>query len=95
MQRRSKMKIKERLYRAQSGICANSLCNRPLSIRTPLLPNSAELDHVQAKSREGKDEDSNYQLLCRECNGRKSNKDSDVFNQLFAEQSGMLYLKKS
>lgn len=89
-----KRQIKEQLYEAQDGRCANRICRRRMNLHIPLRPESAELDHIKARSRKGKDELSNYQLLCRACNGSKGNRQSEAFERKFAEKTGMLYLKK-
>jgi 5-methylcytosine-specific restriction endonuclease McrA len=90
-----KKEIKARLFERQRGRCANPLCNRLMVLTRPLLPESAELDHIQARSRRGRNVESNYQLLCRECNGRKCAKDSEDFKRRYAKDEGMLYMRKS
>jgi 5-methylcytosine-specific restriction endonuclease McrA len=55
---------------------------------------SAELDHIEARSKGGKDEMSNYQLLCRDCNGRKHVKDREAFERSYAKRVGALWMKK-
>lgn len=58
------------------------------------LPDSAELDHREAMSKGGANDESNYQLLCRNCNGRKSDKDFDAFTSQYAKQQGLLLIRK-
>ena len=48
----------------------------------PASKKNLEVDHIQPKSKGGKDELSNYQALCYTCNAQKSNKDSTDFRNL-------------
>ena len=56
--------IKEKLY-AEFPYC--KLCGREMELR------DMDLDHIEPRSKGGKDEDSNAQLLCHSCNVIKSN----------------------
>lgn len=60
----------------------------------PYLPNSVELDHVKAWSKDGADEESNFQLLCLECNRRKHTKDRVDFEIGYAKRVGALGIRK-
>lgn len=52
-------------YEKQAGIC--SKCKEPFQI------NEMEADHITPRSQGGKTELDNCQMLCRDCNRRKSN----------------------
>ena len=54
------------LYERQKGICAAIKCKKPFAIE------QMEADHITPWSQGGKTELSNGQILCRECNRRKS-----------------------
>tara|TARA_R110002167_G_scaffold35510_1_gene113403 strand:- start:908 stop:1795 length:888 start_codon:yes stop_codon:yes gene_type:complete len=56
---------KRTLYERQSGVCP--ICSETFEI------NQMEADHITPWSQGGKTELSNGQMLCRECNRRKSN----------------------
>jgi 5-methylcytosine-specific restriction endonuclease McrA len=68
-------------------------CGCRLILNTPLLPRSAELDHIKPKAHRGKDDEENYQLLCRCCNGKKSDKEPDVFKKLYNAEPGTLKIR--
>jgi 5-methylcytosine-specific restriction endonuclease McrA len=72
-----KKAIKARIFKVQRGLCA--VCEIRMLLNIQGQPNSAELDHVKAQSREGEDCEENYQLLCRLCNEKKGAKAMDVF----------------
>ena len=55
---------KSRLYRNQDGKCV--LCNGQFNYE------NMEIDHITPRSRGGSDAVENLQLLCRQCNRRKS-----------------------
>lgn len=46
-------------------------CGRELNYDVPLLPESAEADHIVAVRFGGTDDVENLTPLCRDCNGRK------------------------
>lgn len=62
--------IRNAVWDKTGGKCA--ACRVPLSPSTGRAT-SFEVDHIVPKSRGGIDHLSNYQPLCRRCNGRKSN----------------------
>jgi 5-methylcytosine-specific restriction endonuclease McrA len=49
-------------------------CGRPVTTHDAKLDTHAELDHIVPVALGGKDERSNYQVLCRRCNRRKGKK---------------------
>lgn len=57
---------KQKAYRKQKGICAK--CKKHFELE------EMEADHITPWSKGGKTEDANCQMLCRDCNRRKSNK---------------------
>lgn len=58
--------MKRKQYELQKGIC--NICHKHFEI------NEMEADHITPWSQGGKTNMSNIQILCRECNRRKSNK---------------------
>ena len=59
-------KMKRKVYDKQGGICVK--CQGKFDIR------EMEGDHIEPWSKGGKTTESNLQMLCKVCNGRKSNK---------------------
>ena len=59
-------KMKRKAYEAQKGICP--LCKNHFEY------DEMEGDHIKPWSKGGKTELSNLQLLCRDCNRRKSDR---------------------
>ena len=62
-----------RLFAEQSGICA--ICGLPLprlGSRHPRHPDRASLDHIIPRSRGGKNDLSNLQLVHDRCNNEKA-----------------------
>ena len=59
-------RMKRRVYRKQSGICAR--CNKHFEI------NEMEADHITPWSEGGKTIEENCQMLCTKCNREKSAK---------------------
>ncbi len=57
-------RMKRRVYRKQSGICAR--CNKHFEI------NEMEADHITPWSKGGKTNEENCQMLCKKCNLEKS-----------------------
>ncbi len=58
--------VKRKQYEKQKGICAN--CEKKFELT------QMEADHITPWSEGGKTTEENCQLLCRDCNRRKSNK---------------------
>lgn len=71
--RRLKRKYEGSLYGKQQGRCAN--CRRPVAIGKGRIPDDIpiDLDHIRPRSRGGRDNRENLQLLCQTCNRRKGN----------------------
>ncbi len=76
--------IKIKLYKAQNGRC-NAPCGKngkgrkfPIDI--------FEVDHIDPRSKGGKDIDENLQLLCPTCNRRKGNMPMQDFVDKFAQK---------
>ena len=53
------------------------LCNVPLDYTTPYRPDSAEVDHIVAHARGGTDTLDNSRVICRDCNVRKGDGNSE------------------
>jgi 5-methylcytosine-specific restriction endonuclease McrA len=64
--------IKKKVFNRDKYRCNN--CGIKVQDRTPLLDDSAELDHVVPLSKGGPHTYSNVQTLCRKCNQEKSNR---------------------
>lgn len=67
-------KIKTKKYRQQGGTCA--LCHRPFEIK------DMAADHIIPWSQGGKTIEGNCQLLCVECNSKKSAKSEVAVNEV-------------
>ena len=63
--------MKRKVYEKQSQRCANKNCGRP-EARIPFK--EMEADHVRPWIEGGKTNEENCQLLCRDCNRRKSSR---------------------
>jgi len=59
-------RMKRRVYRKQDGICA--ICKKNFAL------SAMEADHIRPWSQGGKTIEDNCQMLCRECNRKKSSK---------------------
>lgn len=73
-------KIKLKKYKQQGGKCA--LCQRPLSI------DDMTADHITPWSQGGKTVEGNYQVLCVECNSKKSAKNEVATNEVTCKNCG-------
>ena len=62
-----------KLYAKQDGKCANPKCPHN-EYREYFHPDFIDLDHIVPVSKGSSDELDNLQLLCRKCNGKKSDK---------------------
>ena len=62
-----------KLYGKQDGKCANPKCPHNED-QDYFHPDFIDLDHIVPVSKGGSDELDNLQLLCRKCNGKKSDK---------------------
>ena len=62
----NKAAIKEQLHKEQNGTCNGCKDEIPLKLM--------DIDHIIPSSKGGQDVMENYQLLCRDCNTRKSDK---------------------
>lgn len=62
------------VFREHKWRCNSCNVKTPHELRGTNFPNAPELDHVLALSRGGGHTRSNAQLLCRACNGNKSNR---------------------
>lgn len=67
-------KIKARKYRSQDGLCA--LCKRPFSI------DDMAADHITPWAKGGRTVEGNCQMLCVECNSKKSSKKETALNEV-------------
>ncbi|UNX54094.1 HNH endonuclease [Georgenia sp. TF02-10] len=47
-------------------------CGAELDYDTPLLPNSAETDHIIPHGQGGTDDADNLRVICRKCNGQRN-----------------------
>ena len=61
------LKPRRRLYMMQEGLCYG--CQENVSF------DQSSIDHIIPKSKGGRSDYSNYQMLCKRCNVLKSNKD--------------------
>jgi 5-methylcytosine-specific restriction protein A len=62
------------MKRNPQKLCAN--CHESMSSRYDL-----QLDHIVPKCRGGSDDQSNLQLLCKECHRKKTTKDVEFLNR--------------
>lgn len=63
--------MKQKVYEKQGKKCANKQCSKPLAS----IPfNQMEADHITPWIEGGKTNEANCQMLCKECNRRKSSK---------------------
>ena len=62
-----------KLYAKQDGKCANPKCPHN-EYKECFHPDFIDLDHIVPFSKGVSDELDNLQLLCRKCNGKKSDK---------------------
>lgn len=69
--------LRKILINAQRGECAG--CGKQVSLRKE-DPREATIDHVVARSAGGGDDFANLQVLCRTCNGAKSEAESAAAN---------------
>lgn len=60
--------IKREAFEAQKGICANNACKKKCKDISEM-----EADHIKPWSKGGKSTRDNCQMLCKKCNGLKSN----------------------
>lgn len=66
-----KRRWRRELLQEQGGLCAG--CQRRLDPNWPPQHRfAATLDHIKPKSRGGRDERDNFQVLCRPCNEEKA-----------------------
>jgi hypothetical protein len=63
--------IKQRVYEKQKGKCWNKYC---LGGKRRFDITEMEADHIKPWSKDGKTEEKNCQMLCKECNSKKSSK---------------------
>jgi len=63
--------IKRRVYEKQKGICNNKKCKKK---KTIFKIDEMEADHIKPWIDGGKTEERNCQMLCKDCNRRKSSK---------------------
>lgn len=73
-------KIKIKKYKQQGGKCA--LCQRPFSI------DGMTADHITPWSQGGKTVEGNCQVLCVECNSKKSAKKEVAMNEIICKNCG-------
>jgi len=63
-----------KVFDSYNWTCPCCGINTPKGLRGTLLDNAPELDHIKPLSLNGEHSYANTQLLCRKCNGIKSNK---------------------
>ena len=71
------------LLREQRHRCGIAVCGVEITMEPKARPGlaSGEIDHIQARRNGGRDEPKNLQLLCRECNTRKSAMNAEDFRR--------------
>ena len=67
------------------GIETCKYCAIALDYSQGLMPNSAEVDHVESYSRTGRN-DGELQVICRRCNQSKGNKPAPKANTVMAHK---------
>lgn len=69
--------VREKFYKSQGGLCNG--CKKEFELR------NLEIDHIIPKSKGGSDTESNYQLLCGNCNRIKGPRTMEYLNMKLEE----------